>query len=159
MFEHYSEHARSVLEHARQEAQKMCHDHLGTEHILLGLIEVKDGVAACVLRYRQVDLPHARQQVLSLVTEGTGPKDGNYDAMPRTKHAQNVLDDAVREARILKHTTVGSEHLLLGLLYENEGAGALVLRNLGLNLNTIREDVLYFLERERCEECAACDTA
>lgn len=159
MFEHYSEHARSVLEHARQEAQKMRHDHLGTEHILLGLIEVKDGVAACVLRHRKVDLPHARQQVLSLVTEGTAPSDGNYESMPRTKHAQNVLDDAVREARILKHANVGSEHLLLGLLYENEGAGAQVLQKLGLKLNDIREDVLYFLDHDRCSECEACETA
>lgn len=159
MFEHYSEHARSVLEHARQEAQKMRHDHMGSEHILLGLIEVKDGIAACVLRHRKVDLPHARQQVMSLVTRGNGPEDGEYDKLPRTKHAQNVLDDAIREARNLKHATVGSEHLLLGLLYENQGIGAKVLRNLGLNLNAIREDVLSFVDREYCQSCTTCDPA
>lgn len=145
MFERYSEHAHSVMEHARMEAQKLRHDHLGTEHILLGLIEVKEGVASMVLRHRRVDLPHARQKVLDLVEHGPGPMDGNYEKLPTTSHAQNVLSDAIREARMLKHSTIGSEHLLLGLLYENEGAGARALRELGLNLEDVRRDVLYFL--------------
>lgn len=148
MFETYSEHAQSVMEHARMEAQKLRHDHLGTEHILLGLIEVKEGVASLVLRHRRVDLPHARQKVLDLVKHGAGPEDGNYEKLPRTEHAQNVLDDAVKEARMLKHATIGSEHLLLGLLYENEGTGAQALRELGLNLEDVRRDVLYFLTRD-----------
>lgn len=145
MFEKYSEHAQSVMERARQEAQKLRHDHLGTEHILLGLIEVKEGVASMVLRHRHVDLPHARRKVLDLVEHGSGPEDGNYEKLRRTSHAQNVLNDAVREARMLKHATIGSEHLLLGLLYENQGTGARALRELGLNLEDVRRDVLYFL--------------
>ena len=145
MFETYSEHAQSVMERARQEAQKLRHDHLGTEHILLGLIEVREGVASMVLRHRRVDLPHARRKVLELVKHGGGPEDGDYEKLPRTRHAQNVLDDAVREARMLRHSTIGSEHLLLGLLYENEGTGAEALRELGLNLEDVRRDVLYFL--------------
>jgi ATP-dependent Clp protease ATP-binding subunit ClpC len=148
MFERYSEHAQSVMEHARQEAQKLRHDHLGTEHILLGLIEVKEGVASLVLRHRKLDLPHARQKVLDLVKHGSGPEDGDYEKLPCTSHAQNVLNDAVREARMLKHATIGSEHLLLGLLYENEGTGAQALRELGLNLEDVRRDVLYFLTRD-----------
>lgn len=148
MFESYSEHAQSVMEHARQEAQKLRHDHLGTEHILLGLIEVKEGVASMVLRHRKVDLPHARRKVLDLVEHGSGPEDGYYEKLPQTPHTQNVLNDAVREARMLKHATIGSEHLLLGLLYENEGTGAQALRELGLNLEDVRRDVLYFLTRD-----------
>ncbi|MCE5185441.1 MAG: hypothetical protein LLF76_04885 [Planctomycetaceae bacterium] len=145
MFEHYSEHAQSVMDRARQEAQKLRHDHLGTEHILLGLIEVKGGVASMVLRHRKVDLTGARRKVLDMVKHGPGPQDGNYGKLPVTPHAQHVLNDAVREARMLRHAMIGSEHLLLGLLYENEGTGAQALRQLGLNLEDVRRDVLCFL--------------
>ncbi len=145
MFERYSDNARSVLEHARQEAQKFRHDHIGTEHILLGLIEVKMGVAAEILRHRNVDLAHAKEQVNKMVVHGSGPKDGDYESLPRTQHAQNVIDDALEEARALKHNIVGSEHLLLGLLHENEGTGAKVLRNLGLELDEVREETLHFI--------------
>ncbi|MEN6307964.1 MAG: Clp protease N-terminal domain-containing protein [Anaerohalosphaeraceae bacterium] len=147
MFEHYSEHAQSVLDRARQEAQKLRHDHIGTEHILLGLIEVKDGCAASVLSQLKVDLPHAKEQVKKLVEHGSGPVDGNYEKLPYTRHSQSVLSDAVKEARSLKHATIGSEHLLLGLLYENEGTGAAVLRNLGLKLDDVRKSVLQVLNR------------
>lgn len=71
MFEHYSEHARSVMEHARQEAQRYGHDHLGTEHILLGLLEVKEGCAAYVLKHRSVNLSQAKEQVRKLVLPGS----------------------------------------------------------------------------------------
>ncbi len=150
MFEHYSEHAQSVLERARQEAQKLRHDHIGTEHILLGLIEVKDGCAASVLSQLKVDLPHAKEQVRQLVTHGSGPEDGNYEKLPYTRHTLSVLRDAVEEARNLKHATIGSEHLLLGLLYENEGTGAQVLRNMGLKLDEVRKSVLHVLNRDGC---------
>ncbi len=150
MFEHYSEHAQSVLERARQEAQKLRHDHIGTEHLLLGLIEVKDGCAASVLSQLKVDLPHAREQVRQLVTHGSGPEDGNYEKLPYTRHTLSVLRDAVEEARNLKHATIGSEHLLLGLLYENEGTGAQVLRNMGLKLDEVRKSVLHVLNRDGC---------
>ncbi len=149
MFESYTEHARSVMDRARQEAQKLRHDHIGTEHILLGLIEVKDGFAAEVLRYRKVDLPRTREQVKKMVQHGPGPEDGDYESLPRTSHAQSALDDAVREARALKHSRIGTEHILLGLLYENEGTGAQVLKNLGLKLDEVRQDALYFISRSK----------
>jgi ATP-dependent Clp protease ATP-binding subunit ClpC len=154
MFERYSEHARSVIEHARWEAQKLRHDHLGTEHILLGLLEVKDGFAAEVLRHRNIDLAHAKEQVKNLAKHGNGPEDGDYETLPCTVHAQSVVDDAVKEARDLKHNKVGSEHLLLGLLYENEGTGAKVLRNLGLKLEDVRKDTLYFIDLAKSVEKA-----
>jgi len=146
MFEHYSEHARSVIEHASQEAQLLRHDHVGTEHLLLGLIEVKDGIAASILGHRKVDLPHAKEQVKKLVQHGSAPLDGNYERLPYTTHAQSALKDALAEARALKQNTLGSEHILLGLLYEKEGIAAQVLRNMGLALDEVRNDVLHFLK-------------
>jgi ATP-dependent Clp protease ATP-binding subunit ClpC len=113
MFERYTEHAQEVLSHAMQEAQKFHHDHVGTEHILLGLIEVKDGVAADILALRSIDLKHAKQEVQKLVVPGTPPEKDAYVALPRTTHAHKLIDDAVEEARALKHNYIGSEHLLL----------------------------------------------
>ncbi len=147
MFERYSEHARSVMDRARQEAQKMRHDHMGTEHLLLGLIEVKDGVAAEVLRHQRVDLVHARAQVQKMVQHGPGPEDGDYETLPRTEHVRRALDDALLEARAMKQSTIGTEHLLLGLLYENEGTGAKVLQQMGLQLEEVRRDAVELIRR------------
>lgn len=145
MFERYTENARSVMRQARMEAQKLRHDHLGTEHILLGLIEVKQGVAASILRHKGIDLSQLKEQVKKMVKHGSGPKDGDYETLPRTAHAQNVINDAVAEARGLKHNFIGAEHLLLGLLHESEGTGAMALQNLGLGLDDVRKDVVHFL--------------
>ncbi|HOK95364.1 MAG TPA: Clp protease N-terminal domain-containing protein [Anaerohalosphaeraceae bacterium] len=150
MFEHYSEHARSVMEHARQEAQRYGHDHLGTEHILLGLLEVKEGCAAYVLKHRSVNLSQAKEQVRKLVLPGSISPEGDYDRLPCTEHAQRVLQDAVNEARMLKQSTIGTEHLLLGLLYEKECIATEVLRNLGLKLDQVRQDVMDFLNSPAC---------
>ena len=147
MFEQYTEHAREVLAHARQEAQKFHHDHIGTEHILLGLLEVKTGVGADILAHRNVDLKHAKQEVKKLVIPGSPEIDEKLPALPRTRHAHELLDDAVEEARRLRHNYIGTEHLLLALLYEKEGRGARVLGNLGLKLEEVRHDVLHFVER------------
>jgi len=89
MFERYTEDARDVLSHARQEAQKFHHDHIGTEHILLGLIEVKTGIAADILTNRDIDLKHAKQEVERMVDVGTPEDDDKFPALPRTKHAMN----------------------------------------------------------------------
>ena len=148
MFERYTENAREVISHARQEAQNFGHDHVGTEHILLGLIEVKEGVAADVLSHLEVDLPHAKEQVAELSKHGAEGEGLDCSTLPRTVHAQTVIDDAVNEARALDHNNIGTEHLLLGLLYENEGTGAQVLRNLGLKLADVREKVLHLFDRD-----------
>ncbi len=145
MFERYTDDARKVLSRARQEAQKFRHDHLGTEHILLGLIEVKHCVAAQILLHWKINLGEVKKQVNELVSHNAGPEDGDYETLPRTECAQGLLDDAAKEARELKHKYIGSEHLLLGLLYENEGVGAQVLQNLGLKLEDVRDDALEFL--------------
>lgn len=155
MFERYSENARKAMSKAAQEAQKMGHDHIGTEHLLLGLIEVKEGFAAEVLEKEKIDLAHAREKVVSLVE--------NYDTsqtsvdentlIHRTLHAQTVINDAVKEARALKDNKIGTEHLLLGLLYENEGTGAKVIQSFGLKLDDVRDDVLKMIEREKSKAC------
>ena len=147
MFERYTENARQVLSRARQEAQKFHHDHIGTEHILLGLIEVKEGVGAEILRHRNVNLKAARHEVEKLVTPGNPEDDDAFPALPRTTHAHELIDDAVEEARALKHNFIGTEHLLLALMYEKEGRGAQILGRLGLKLNDVRQDVMEFVQR------------
>jgi len=147
MFERYSENARKVFSIAKQEAQKLRHDHIGTEHLLLGLIEVKQGFAAEILKKENVDLPHTRKLVQEMVTHGQGPEDADYSFLPRTQHAQTVFDDAVKEARQLKHNIIGTEHILLGLLYENQGIGAKVIQSLGLKLDDVRNDVIKFIRQ------------
>jgi ATP-dependent Clp protease ATP-binding subunit ClpC len=146
MFERYTEDARDVLSHARQEAQKFHHDHIGTEHILLGLIEVKTGVAADILTRRNINLKVAKSEVQKLVTPGAPSDNEAFVALPRTVHAHELIDDAVEEARALKHNYIGTEHLLLALLREKEGRGAKILGNLGLKLDEVHQDVIEFVK-------------
>ena len=146
MFERYTENARKVLSRARQEAQKFHHDHIGTEHILLGLIEVKDGVAADILSHRNIDLKHAKAEVEKTVVSGGLADESAFLALPRTTHAHKLIDDAVEEARTLKHNYIGTEHLLLALLHEKGGRGAQVLGNLGLKSTEVRQDIIKFVE-------------
>jgi ATP-dependent Clp protease ATP-binding subunit ClpC len=145
MFERYTEDARQVLSRARREAQKFHHDHIGTEHILLGLIEVKTGVAADILEHRNIDLKHAKSEVKKLVVPASLDSGDTFIALPRTTHAHELIDDAVEEARALKHNYIGTEHLLLALLHEKEGRGAQVLGNLGMKLDDVRQDVIKFV--------------
>lgn len=147
MFERYTEDARNVMSRARQEAQKFGHDHIGTEHILLGLLEVKGCVAADVLKHRAVNLRNTKALVEKLVSPGQA--EGSDGTLPRTEHAQHVLDDAVKEARLLKHSYIGTEHLLLGLLYEKNCIATEVLGGLDLTLEDVREDVLHFIEQRK----------
>jgi ATP-dependent Clp protease ATP-binding subunit ClpC len=147
MFERYTEDAQNVMSRARQEAQKLGHDHIGTEHILLGLMEVKGCVAADVFTHRGVNLRQTKEQIEKLVKPGQAETpDGT---LPRTEHAHHVLSDAVNEARQNKHNYIGTEHLLLGLLYEKDCIATEVLSNLGLKLDEVRQDVLHFSEKRK----------
>lgn len=149
MFERYSEHARTVMERAYHEAQRMRDDHIGTEHILLGLLEVKEGFAADVLEKENIDIAHVKKEIDELVEHSPVSEDLNYEdiLIHRTLHVQTVINDAVKEARKLNSTTIGTEHLLLGLLYENEGIGARVIQKLGLKLDDVRMDVLDCIKK------------
>ncbi len=128
---------------ANQEAQRFNHEYIGTEHILLGLIKEGSGVAANVLKNLDVDLRKIRLEVEKLVQ--SGPDMVTMGKLPQTPRAKKVIEYSMEEARILNHNYVGTEHILLGLLREQEGVAAQVLMNLGLKLEEVREEVLNLL--------------
>lgn len=129
---------------ARQEAQRLNSECIGTEHILLGIIQEGGGVAATVLKNLNVDLKRIRQEVDELVKPSTGPIT-TLGQLPYSPRAKNVIELAGNEASQLGHDVIGTEHLLLGLLKENEGIAAQVLTNLGLKLAKVRDMVLEVL--------------
>src|SRR5437016_1269987 len=145
MYEHFSERARKVLTLlAKQEAVRLSHEYIGTEHILLGLIKEGSGVATTLLRDLDIDLRKIRVEIEKIAGPGTADF-ALFDELPQTPRAKKVIEYAIQEARYLKHAHVGTEHLLLGLLREQEGVAAQILVNLGLSLKDVREGVLNFL--------------
>ncbi|MBE7465601.1 MAG: ATP-dependent Clp protease ATP-binding subunit [Planctomycetes bacterium] len=143
MFDRFTDRARKVMSLARQEAERLNHDYIGTEHILLGLVKEGSGVAASVLENLSVDLDKVRMEVEKLVKPA--PDVVTMGQLPFTPRAKKVLEYAMDEARALDHNYVGTEHLLLGLLREQEGLAAQVLMNLSLKLEDVRNEVLEFL--------------
>jgi ATP-dependent Clp protease ATP-binding subunit ClpC len=143
MFERFTDRARKVMALANQEAQRFNHEYIGTEHILLGLVKEGSGVGANVLKNLDVDLRKVRLEVEKLVK--SGPEMVTMGKLPQTPRAKKVIEFAIEEARQLNHNYVGTEHLLLGLLRENDGVAAQVLMNLGLKLEEVREEVLNLL--------------
>ena len=150
MFDRFTDRAKKVMNLARQEAQRFNHEYLGTEHILLGLVQEGSGVAANVLRNMQIDLAKIRTEVEKLVK--TGPSMVTMGQLPFTPRAKKVLELSMEEAGNLGHNYIGTEHLLLGLIKENEGIAAKVLTNLGVKLEDVREEVLEFLGAEPGED-------
>ncbi|MBN2490494.1 MAG: ATP-dependent Clp protease ATP-binding subunit [Planctomycetes bacterium] len=146
MFDRFTDRARKVMGLARQEAQRFNHDYIGTEHILLGLIQEGSGVAANVLKNMDVELKKIRGEIEKMVK--TGPTMVTMGQLPFTPRAKKVLELALEEASNLGHNYLGTEHLLLGLLRESEGIAAQVLMNLGIKLDDVREEVLEFLGAE-----------
>jgi ATP-dependent Clp protease ATP-binding subunit ClpC len=144
MLDRFTDRARKVMELANGHAQRLGHEYLGTEHILLGLVEEDTGVAAKVLEKLQVDLRKVTRGVEAIVQGGSG-KMGATARIPQTPRAKKVIECAIDEARKLKHNYVGSEHLLLGLLREEEGVAAQVLMNLGLTLKSVRDEIVSLL--------------
>jgi ATP-dependent Clp protease ATP-binding subunit ClpC len=130
---------------ANQEAQRFNHEYIGTEHILLGLVKEGSGVAANVLKNLDVDLRKIRLEVERIVQHGQGGDQVVMGRLPHTPRAKKVIEYSIEEARNLNHSYVGTEHLLLGLLREQEGVAAQVLMNLGLKLEDVREEVLNLL--------------
>ncbi|MEN6449947.1 MAG: ATP-dependent Clp protease ATP-binding subunit [Thermoguttaceae bacterium] len=143
MYERFTDRARKVMQLANQEAQRFNHEYIGTEHILLGLIKEGSGVAANVLKNLDVDLRKIRLEVEKLVQ--SGPDMVTMGKLPQTPRAKKVIEYSMEEARNLSHNYVGTEHILLGLLREQEGVAAQVLMNLGLKLDEVREEVLNLL--------------
>jgi ATP-dependent Clp protease ATP-binding subunit ClpC len=143
MYERFTDRARKVMQLANQEAQRFNHEYIGTEHILLGLVKEGSGVAANVLKNLDVDLRKIRLEVEKLVQ--SGPEMVTIGKLPQTPRAKKVIEYSMEEARNLNHNYVGTEHILLGLLREQEGVAAQVLMNLGLRLEDVREEVLNLL--------------
>ena len=134
MYERFTDRARKVMQLANQEAVHLGHEYIGTEHMLLGLVNEGSGVAANVLKNLNVNLAKIREEVEKIVMPG--PDMIAMGKLPQTPRAKQVLQYAMEEAKDLKHNYVGTEHLLLGLLREEEGVAAQVLMNVGVNLGT-----------------------
>src|SRR6187200_1931560 len=143
MYERFTDRARKVMQLANQEAQRFNHEYIGTEHILLGLVTEGSGVAANVLKNLDIALRKIRLEVEKIVQ--SGPDMVTMGKLPQTPRAKKVIEYSIEEARNLGHNYVGTEHLLLGLLREQEGVAAQVLMNLGLKLEDVREEVLSLL--------------
>ncbi len=139
----FTDRVRKVLAMAREEAVRLQHDYVGTEHILLGLIREGEGVAAAVLMNLNVDLDQVQERTEEQVRKGKAG--ATIGELPYTSRAKKVLEFAVAEAREMSHSYVGTEHLLLGLLREEKGVAAQVLESLGVTLEQAREQTLKLL--------------
>ncbi len=136
--------AQQVLALAREEANRMHHNVIGTEHLLLGLIALGGGVAVNVMRRMGLDLESVRTEVQKTV--GPGPADESSGKVPYTPRVKKALDLARREAKALNHTCVGTEHIFLGLLAEGEGVAARILKEFGVDREITRQEVLRELD-------------
>ena len=143
----FTSQADRVLKLADREARSFSHEYIGTEHILLGLVNHGSGVAANVLRYLDIDLGQIRQEIERIVQYGPPGESVVMGRLPRTPRTQSAMALADAEARNLGHDYVGTEHLLLGLIREMEGVAAQVLLNLGVQLDVARAEVLRELQR------------
>ena len=143
----FTERVRKVLALAREESSHLHHEYVGTEHILLGLIDEGDGVAATVLQNLSVDLDDLKFGIEQIVKRGDTRKQTGPD-LPYTSRAKKVLELSMLHARNLHHSYVGTEHLLLGLIAEQKGIAAQVLNDKGVTLDTASAEVLRILGTE-----------
>jgi ATP-dependent Clp protease ATP-binding subunit ClpA len=142
MFERFTERARQVVVFAQDEARLLKHNYIGTEHILLGLLREEEGLAARVLEGLDVTVEEVRAQVAHIVGEGDEVMSGQ---IPFTPRAKKLLELALRESQSLGHNYIGTEHVLLGLVRENEGVAARILLDFDVEADTVRNDVLGML--------------
>jgi ATP-dependent Clp protease ATP-binding subunit ClpC len=142
VFERFTERARRVVVLAQDEARALWHDHIGTEHILLGLLREEEGLAARVLESFGVTVDEVRAEVARIVGRGDAVATGQ---IPFTPRAKKVLELALREALHLGHNYIGTEHLLLGLVRENEGVAARILLDFDTDDEKIRNEILRML--------------
>jgi ATP-dependent Clp protease ATP-binding subunit ClpC len=149
MFERFTEQARRVVVQAQEEARTLGHNYIGTEHILLGLLIEREGLAAQALSTLGISLDTAREQVAEIAGAGTGQPGGHVPFTPRTK---KVLELSLREAQRLGHDHIGTEHILLGLVREADGVGAQILERQGASLDRVQEQVLATVRAAPAEE-------
>jgi ATP-dependent Clp protease ATP-binding subunit ClpC len=142
VFERFTERARQVVVLAQDEARHLKHNYIGTEHLLLGLLREEEGLAARVLESLHVTLEEVRAQVDRIVGTGDEVPSGQIAFTPRAK---KVLELSLREARALRHDYIGTEHILLGIVRENEGVAARILLDFDADAEKIREAVFRML--------------
>ncbi len=145
MFERFTERARKVVVKAQDEARFLKQNYIGTEHILLGLIDEKEGIAAKVFHELNIAFDDIRSAVKDVVTKGSSE---SYEHIPFTPRAKKVLELSLREALQMGHNYIGTEHILLGLLREGEGVAARVLNSLGITLGNVKEKVKELLNKQ-----------
>ncbi|MCZ6505454.1 MAG: NDP-hexose 4-ketoreductase, partial [Actinobacteria bacterium] len=142
MFERFTDRARRVVVLAQEEARLLNHNYIGTEHILLGLLNEGEGIAAQALESLDIDLASVRDEVVKIIGQGQQSPSGH---IPFTPRAKKVLELSLREALQLGHNYIGTEHILLGLIREGEGVAAQVLQQLGAELQKVRQTVIQLL--------------
>jgi ATP-dependent Clp protease ATP-binding subunit ClpA len=150
MFEKFTDRARRVVVLAQEEARRRNHDHIGTEHLLLGLIHEGEGVAVRALESLEISPAAVRYQVEEMIGQGQQAPSGPIPFTPRAKKA---LELSLRESRRLRDGHIGTGHILLGLISEGEGAAAQVLVKLGADLDRVRTRVVY-PDQEPTSTCA-----
>jgi ATP-dependent Clp protease ATP-binding subunit ClpA len=146
MFERFTERARQVVVLGQEEARALRHNYIGTEHILLGLLREEEGLAAQVLESLHVTLEEVREQVDRIIGPGDEAVAGQ---IPFTPRAKRVLELALREALELGHNHIGTEHILLGLVRENEGVAARILLEFDVDAEQVRNAIVRLLDAER----------
>jgi ATP-dependent Clp protease ATP-binding subunit ClpC len=142
VFERFTERARQVVVLAQDESRALGHDYIGTEHILLGLLREEEGLAARVLESLDITVEEVREQVVRIVGQGESVPTGQ---IPFTVRAKEALEHSLREALSLGHSYVGTEHVLLGLVTQNDGVAAEVLLDAGADAEKIRSEVIRML--------------
>ncbi|MEE9177818.1 MAG: Clp protease N-terminal domain-containing protein, partial [Acidimicrobiia bacterium] len=142
MFERFTDRARRVVVLAQEEARLLNHNYIGTEHILLGLLNEGEGIAAQALESLDINLASVRDEVVKIIGQGQQSPSGH---IPFTPRAKKVLELSLREALQLGHNYIGTEHILLGLIREGEGVAAQVLQQLGAELQKVRQTVIQLL--------------
>ncbi|MEX2655664.1 MAG: ATP-dependent Clp protease ATP-binding subunit [Acidimicrobiia bacterium] len=152
MFERFTDRARRVVVLAQEEARLLNHNYIGTEHILLGLLNEGEGIAAKALESLGISLNAVREQVVEIIGQGQQAPTGH---IPFTPRAKKVLELSLREALQLGHNYIGTEHILLGLIREGEGVAAQVLQKLGAELQKVRQTVIQLLSGSGSSEEAA----
>jgi ATP-dependent Clp protease ATP-binding subunit ClpC len=143
VFERFTERARQVVVLAQDEARALKHNYIGTEHILLGLLREEEGLAARVLESLDVTVEEVRAQVARIIGPGDEPIVSGQ--IPFTPRAKKVLELSLREALSLKHNYIGTEHILLGLVRENEGVAARILLDFDADAEKIRNEIMRVL--------------
>jgi len=145
MFEKFTERGRKVIIYAREEAEKRQNDYLGTEHLLLALLREDEGIIAAIIKKMGISIEEVRMEIERKLPYGTNVL--TFGDIPFTPRAKKVLELAVEEARLIGHGYIGSEHLLLGILREDEGIAGRTLRSLGANLLAARQLAINFSMR------------